>query len=978
MTLTRTHITRSFFTWLVLFAVSFSLKSMASPVGKDVGASPIINDAPAFGLTITITITHNFALADGIQQNSVLINITNAGVPVAGQAVTFIINGGASGINPVITTDANGDATLSLSSTVAGPATVQALVNALPVGPVTVTFVLTSGPPDPTNPLTQLIVDVPSNTADGVSQDQVHAHVVDVNGNPVTGATVVFAVAGGTAGAPAVIVGTGITDASGNAILSITDTKSGTVLISAKVGGIQITNSPATVNFVAGAPDLSNPLSQLIIDVGTTTADGASVDKLHAHIVDAFGNPVAGVAVSFNGIAGTALATAVMTNSGVTDANGDEFYKCNNTTVGTVIVAATVGGVMINNSPATIFFVVGPPSVANPLTRLIVDIGSTTADGVSTDQVHAHVVDAKGNPVPNATVVFTVAGGTAGGSAVIVGTGITDASGNAILTISDPVAGNVLISATIGGVAINNSPATVLFVAGAPSPSNPATQLIVDIGSTAADGVSTDQVHAHVVDANGNPVAGATVVFTVSGGSSGGTAVITGTGITDASGNAVLTITNTIVGTVFIAAKIGGVAINSSPATVVFVAGAPSPSNPATQLIVDIGSTAADGVSTDKVHAHVVDANGNPVPGASVVFTIAGGTAGGTAVIAGSGITDASGNASLTISNTAAGTVFISATVGGVAINSSPATVVFVAGAPDLGKSIIVIDQNFSPTNNSTPDILHAHIVDANGNPVSGQAVTFTILSGTVSFPGPFTVITDVNGNGSISLVSTVAGNVSVGGQLGGVDISNSPVTIVFTNKPDVTNPQTALIVVVFEAFADGVSTTSVKAHIVDQGGNILPGQSVMFSIDSGNAQIVTVQPVITDANGDAFILITSKTVGDVLVTATVAGIPIVNGSPARVRFAGINIYVPRVFSPNGDGTNDILKPILVGITNFHYFSVYNRWGNLIFTTQDPNAGWDGRFKGVPQPVETYLWMAEGIDAKGNRVVQKGMVSLVR
>jgi adhesin/invasin len=969
MTLTRTHITRSFFTWLVLFAMSLSSKAMASPVGKN-GA--------AFGFTITITITHNFALADGIQQNVVVINVTNAGVPVPGQDVTFIINGGVSGINPVITTDASGNATLTLSSTVAGPATVQGLLGALPVGPVTVTFVLTSGPPDPTNPLTQLIVDIPSNTADGVSQDQVHAHVVDANGNPVTGATVVFAVAGGTAGAPAVIAGTGITDAFGNAVLTITDTKSGTVLISAKVSGIQITNSPATVTFVAGAPDLSNPLTQLIIDVGTTVADGASVDKIHVHVVDAFGNPVPGVVVKFTAIGGTALATAVMTSTGVTDANGDEFYKCDNTAVGTVIVTATIGGVAVTNSPATIFFTVGPPSVANPATQLIVDIGSTTADGVSTDQVHAHVVDAKGNAVPNVTVVFTVAGGTAGGSAVIVGTGITDASGNAVLTISDPVAGNVLISATIGGVAINNSPATVLFVAGAPSPSNPATQLIVDIGSTAADGVSTDQVHAHIVDANGNPVAGATVVFTVSGGTSGGTAVITGTGITDASGNAVLTITNTIVGTVLINAKIGGVAINNSPATVTFIAGAPAPSNPASQLIVDVGSTVADGVSTDQVHAHLVDANGNAVSGASVVFLVAGGTAGGTAVIAGTGITDASGNASLTITNTVAGTVFISATVGGVALNNSPATVVFVAGAPSLGKSVIIIDQNFSPSNNSTPDILHAHIVDANGNPVSGQAVTFAVLSGTVTFPGPFTVITDANGNASISLVSSVAGNVSVGGQLGGVDISNSPVTIVFTNKPDVTNPLTALIVVVFEASADGVSTTSVKAHIVDQGGNILPGQSVTFTIDSGSAQIVTTQPVITDANGDAFILITSTTVGDVLVTATVAGTAIINGSPARVRFAGINIYVPRVFSPNGDGTNDVLKPILVGIANFHYFSVYNRWGNLIFTTQDPNAGWDGRFKGVPQPVETYLWMAEGIDNKGNRVVQKGMVSLVR
>jgi gliding motility-associated-like protein len=96
------------------------------------------------------------------------------------------------------------------------------------------------------------------------------------------------------------------------------------------------------------------------------------------------------------------------------------------------------------------------------------------------------------------------------------------------------------------------------------------------------------------------------------------------------------------------------------------------------------------------------------------------------------------------------------------------------------------------------------------------------------------------------------------------------------------------------------------------------------------------------------------------------------------VQFAPINIYVPRVFTPNGDGTNDVLKPILVGIANFHYFNVYNRWGNLVFTTQDANQGWDGRFKGVPQPIESYLWIAEGIDTNGKTIVAKGVVSLVR
>jgi gliding motility-associated-like protein len=480
------------------------------------------------------------------------------------------------------------------------------------------------------------------------------------------------------------------------------------------------------------------------------------------------------------------------------------------------------------------------------------------------------------------------------------------------------------------------------------------------------------------VDANGNAVPGATVVFTISGGTSGGTAIIAGTGITDASGNAVLTITNTVAGTVFISATVGGTAINGSPGTVTFVAGSPAPGNPSTALIVDVASNTADGVSTDKVHAHVVDASGNVVAGATVVFAIGGGTAGATAVIAGTGITDAGGDAALTITDVTAGTVFITATIGGTAINNSPSTVTFVAGAPDLTKSSILIDQNNSQADGSAPDIVHAHIVDANGNAVSGVTVDFTIASGAGSLTGPASVVTDANGNASISITSTVAGSVGVAAQDGGTALSNSPVIVNFANLPDVTNPLTALITVIPEALADGTSTTSVKAHIVDQSGVALPGVSVTFSIQSGQGQILTPQPVTTDVNGDAFILISSTTPGDVSITATVGGKPITFGSPAEVHFAMINIYVPKVFTPNGDGTNDVLKPILVGISSFHYFSVYNRWGNLLFTTQDPNSGWDGRVRGVPQPVETYLWIAEGVDMKGKKVIQKGMVSLIR
>src|SRR5690606_20332062 len=105
-------------------------------------------------------------------------------------------------------------------------------------------------------------------------------------------------------------------------------------------------------------------------------------------------------------------------------------------------------------------------------------------------------------------------------------------------------------------------------------------------------------------------------------------------------------------------------------------------------------------------------------------------------------------------------------------------------------------------------------------------------------------------------------------------------------------------------------------------------------------------QPVITDANGNALIQIVSNTPGTVTITATVENEPIVNGSPAQISFTDEGVWVPSVFTPNGDGVNDYIRPIINGNFKLQYFTIYNRWGNLVYTTNDANQGWDGRLKG--------------------------------
>jgi gliding motility-associated-like protein len=89
-------------------------------------------------------------------------------------------------------------------------------------------------------------------------------------------------------------------------------------------------------------------------------------------------------------------------------------------------------------------------------------------------------------------------------------------------------------------------------------------------------------------------------------------------------------------------------------------------------------------------------------------------------------------------------------------------------------------------------------------------------------------------------------------------------------------------------------------------------------------------------------------------------------------------IYVPGAFTPDGNGVNDVLKVLVFGIKEVHYFSVYNRYGELVFTTKDPAMGWDGTFKGSRQNTGGFTWMVEAVDFSGNILRQKGTTTLIR
>jgi gliding motility-associated-like protein len=98
-----------------------------------------------------------------------------------------------------------------------------------------------------------------------------------------------------------------------------------------------------------------------------------------------------------------------------------------------------------------------------------------------------------------------------------------------------------------------------------------------------------------------------------------------------------------------------------------------------------------------------------------------------------------------------------------------------------------------------------------------------------------------------------------------------------------------------------------------------------------------------------------------------------------EVRFLkGPALDVPTAFTPNGDGRNDILRPIAAGIAQLDYFQVYDRWGRMVYRTRTLMQGWNGSCGSGPAPAGAYVWMASGKDDRGKPVSSEGSVLLIR
>ena len=96
-----------------------------------------------------------------------------------------------------------------------------------------------------------------------------------------------------------------------------------------------------------------------------------------------------------------------------------------------------------------------------------------------------------------------------------------------------------------------------------------------------------------------------------------------------------------------------------------------------------------------------------------------------------------------------------------------------------------------------------------------------------------------------------------------------------------------------------------------------------------------------------------------------------INGEPT--------IFIPNAFSPDGNGVNDVFIPKMFGVREFN-MTIYNRWGDLIFTSNDSETGWNGKVDGVGETVkdDTYIYKIYIRDLKGNPRIFKGKLMVIK
>ncbi|MGE0158553.1 MAG: Ig-like domain-containing protein [Gemmatimonadales bacterium] len=783
------------------------------------------------------------------------------GNPIAGHAVTFQVTAGGGTVQPATPVLTGPDGSLSADSwtlgTTAGSGNNALAATAAGVGGGVVFHA--SATADAAASIA--LVTGSGQTAivgQTVAVDP-QVRVRDQFGNPVGGHAVTFQVTGG--GGSVQPTGTVTTEADGTATLSAwtlgTVAGSSNNTLTATAAGTGVTNNP--IVFTASATADAAATVEVDAGAGQSATVGTALAIAPRVVVrDQFGNPVPGLAVTFQVTAGggsVSPTTAIQTQPDGTATTSSWTLGTTSGTDNQVLTATAVGV----TAPAT-FVASASPGVAARLSMSAGDGQSAAAGTAVAIPPRVVVLDQYDNPVPGQAVTFQVTGG--GGTVLPVTPILTGSDGTATVTswTLGQAAGVHTLSASVPTVA---TPAT--FTASATSSS--AFSIVVSAGNNQSATVGTTVAIAPRVlvrDQFDNPVEGAAVTFAVTSGGTGAAVAPSTPVLTLADGTATLTSwtlgQSAGIGNNALSASVAGVA---TPAVFSASATAGTPAS----VIVDAGSPQSATVATAVGIAPRVlvrDQFGNPVQGASVTFAVTGGGTGAAVSPTSAITTGADGKAtasSWTLGQTAGlSNNTLSASVPGVAL---PAT--FTASATAGAPFSVAVDAGAAQSATVATAVAVAPRVivrDQYLNPVQGASVTFAVTAGgTGAAVVPTTAIasgTDGTATATSWTLGRAAGsgNNTLSATVPGVA---TPATFTASATPDV---PFELVV----AGGDGQAAVAgfavgnpPSARVRDQFGNGVPGQGVVFTVTAGGGS-VTGGTQTTGSDGVA--AVTSWTLG--------------------------------------------------------------------------------------------------------------------
>lgn len=749
-------------------------------------------------------------------------------------------------------TDSNGIAIASLTGTLAGTHMITArLANSNVSDTQPMTFVA-----DKDRAVVVLQTSKAEIIGNGVDETTLTATVKDPSNHPVAGITVTFTMPQDVA-ANFTLENNGIaiTQANGEAHVTLKGKKAGTHTVTATLGNNNTSDSQP-VTFVADKTS-----AQVVLQMSKDEITGNGVDNatLTATVKDQFDNEVNNLPVTFS-----SASSGLTLTPGVSNTNESGIAQA--TLAGVAFGEQTVTASLANNGASdnkTVHFI-GDTAAAKiiELTPVPDSIIAGTPQNSSGSVITATVVDNNGFPVKGVTVNFTSRTNSAemtnGGQAV------TNEQGKVTVTYTNTRSSieSGARSDTVEASLENGSSTLSTSINVNADASTAHLTLLQALFDTVSAGDTTN-LYIEVKDNYGNGVPQQEVTLRVSP-SEGVTPSNNAIYTTNHDGNFYTSFTATKAGVYQVTATLENG--DSMQQTVTYV---PNVANAEITLAASKDPVIADNNDLTTLTATVADTEGNAIANTEVTFTLPEDVkANFTLSDGGKAITDAEGKAKVTLKGTKAGAHTVTASMTGG--KSEQLVVNFIADTLTAQVNLNVTEDNFI-ANNVGMTRLQATVTDGNGNPLANEAVTFTLpadVSASFTLGQGGSAITDINGKAEVTLSGTKSGTYPVTVSVNNYGVSDTKqVTLI-------ADAGTAKLASLTSVYSFVVSTTegaTMTASVTDANGNPVEGIKVNFR---GTSVTLSSTSVETDDRGFAEILVTSTEVGLKTVSASLADKP--------------------------------------------------------------------------------------------------------